>query len=200
MIDEMLRMAAAREELSATHAMRSQRVIRPIMPDATGERMICSTFAGSDMCYRLERLTDADLRPYARPGWNVQRPTRQAPDLGSTLNVLSVYNGGIAEALVIAWRWEIPVLFPYKKADGTERDVRGVITWAADEHGAGEVLGMLDADRKAPRTYKVASIRTVQLLPARGQTLPTWSGDGWISSAASTWGELAKAAASGARG
>lgn len=200
MIEEMARMAAAREELSATHPARSQRVIRPIMPDATGERMICATFSGSDRRDRLERLTDADLRPYARPGWTVRRPTRAPLALASTLNVLAVYNGGIAEALVIAWRWEIPVLFPYKKADGSERDVRGVITWAADEHGAGEVLGLLDADRKAPRTFRVASIRTVQLQPARGQTLPTWSGDAWISPAASTWGEVAKAAAGGARG
>lgn len=193
MIDELTSMAAGRREMSATHPTRAQRMIRPIVPDVTGERMICATFSGSDMRYRLERLTDADLRPYSRPGWRISYTERPAPSLATTLNMLAVYASGMAEALVLAWRHEIPVSFPYVKEGGGGRLVQGVITWAADEHGSGEVFGMIDHARNAPRTYKLHGVHTLTLKPAPGQTLPVWSSNRWCCVLPTTWGDEAKA-------
>lgn len=196
-IRELWEMTLHRRELSATHPQRAQRTIRPIVPDESGERMICATFSGSDMRYRLERLTDADLRPYSRPGWAVRLIERPAPSLAGTLNMLSIYASGIAEALVIAWKHDLPVVFSYKKADGTEREVRGVITWAADDHGQGEVFGLVDRDRGAPRTFRLSGVATLTVRPDPGQVLPMWADNRWCGGRTSTWGATAKAAARG---
>lgn len=195
MLDELLKMIAAREELSATHPKYAQRTIRPIALDQAGDRTICSTFSSSDMRYRLARLTDADLRPYSRPGWTVRRTARPAPSLAGTLNTLAVYSSGMAEALVLAWQYEIPVVFPYRKEDGSTRTVTALVTWAADDHGNGEVFGVIDLDRKAPRTFKLHGVQTMTLRPSPGQALPVWVGDRWACELPATWGEVAKAGA-----
>jgi hypothetical protein len=194
-IRELWEMTLHRRELSATHPQRAQRTIRPIVPDESGERMICATFSGSDMKYRLERLTDADLRPYSRPGWAIRLVERPAPSLASPLNDLVIYSAGIAEVLVLCWKHDLPVVFPYKKQDGTERNVYGVITWAADDHGQGEVFGLIDRDRKAPRTFKVSNVSTLTVKPDPGQVLPVWADNRWCGGRTSTWGATAKQAA-----
>lgn len=175
--EQLVAMARERLEFGAEHPKIGARTMRPLWLHRPSGMVLAVTFNGRDLRYRLELLDDRALRVLTGPGW-VRRPDqrRRPLDVQRSVTLTGDYTSGMAEALCLSWRFGIPVSFPYRKADGSERKVNAVITWGADpSHGHGMVLGGKDKDRgDAHRTYRLDAVQMYVQLLAGEHGAPRW--------------------------